>query len=121
MVKLNDRDGTLAIAVKGKFFKMNDKAALVKAVLTYTGVEVDSQEGRTQVKAMQSKIVDQILKNPVIKNSIENGVAMEDFNYNNDKLPVTQFKSVKEYAPYKTTQDIIKSVNIDFNGPKDLE
>lgn len=70
---------------------------------------------------MQSKIVDQILKNPIIKNSIQKGEPMADFSFNENKLTVIQFEAEKEYAPYKTTQDIVKSVNINSYGPKDLE
>jgi len=121
MVKLDDLDGTLAIAVKGKTFKMDDKQALVKAVLTYTGVDINTKQGRRAIKSMQNKIVDQIQKNPIIVNSIEKGDPLDDFDFDEDKLPTTHFNSDKEYAPYKTAHDVVKSLNPDFDGPKDLE
>lgn len=52
VVKLDDLDGTLAIAVNGMTFKMDDPASLVKAVLTYTGVDVNSKAGRKAIKEM---------------------------------------------------------------------
>jgi len=111
VVKLRDSAETLAIEVANVHYKLEESSALIKAVLTYSGINIGTPEGLKTLAAMENKVVDQIMKNPKIKNHIEQGTALKGFgDFDKDQLASAAYKEPQTTAAFKVAQEIVAMI-----------
>lgn len=111
VVKLRDSAETLAIEVANVHYKLEESSALIKAVLTYSGINIGTPEGQKTLAAMENKVVDQIMANPRIKNHIEQGTALKGLgDFDKDQLESAAYKEPQTKAAFKVAQEIVAMI-----------